>query len=145
MRSLLYASASFCVLLISACSTHQKEVVVSQAPKTILQTPLSPLNALILSEQFLEWQKGFAIRVRDHQQGLLVTEWTQDTPFERHRITLRSTEDPPGAVLSVHFAREAFQEGKWTELPSTGVLESELLAEINTYMQNSPAMQSRKK
>ncbi|MBN8555214.1 MAG: hypothetical protein J0L93_07210 [Deltaproteobacteria bacterium] len=145
MRSLFYASFILSLLFLTACSTHKKELVTSQAPKTILQTPISALNALILSEQFLEWQKGFGIRIRDHQQGLLVTEWTQDTPFERHRITLRSTEDPPGSVLSVHFAQEIFQNGKWTETPTTGFLESQLLSEIDTYLQKSPAMQSRKK
>jgi hypothetical protein len=130
------------VLFFEACSSHQAaRTEAPAAPRTILQSSLRPLNAIILSEQFLEWQKGFAIRVRDHEQGLLVTEWTQDSPFERHRVTLRSTDDPPGSVLSAHFAQEVLEEGKWKQIPSTGQTESQLLSEIDLYLQKSPAAQ----
>lgn len=120
----------------AACSSHE-EIQTRIPPRTVLQSNLKPATAEILSEQFLEWQKGYNIRIRDHAQGLLVTEWASDNPFDRHRITLRVSEDIAGSLLTAHIVRELYDQGRWLEVPSTGQNESMLLAELEQYLEKS--------
>ncbi len=109
--------------------------------KTFLQSKLPPTTLLILAEQYLEWQRGYGFQIRDHQRGLLVSEWIRDTTFDRHRITLRVSDDPKGAILSAHLNREVFQNQTWNPLPSDGEQESLMLAGIEKYITESPAAQ----
>lgn len=99
-----------------------------------MQSKLPPTTLAILSEQFLEWQKGYNIQIRDHQQGLLVTEWTRENPLDRHRVQLRISEDVAGSVVSAHVVHEVFDNSQWRDRPSTGIPESQLLNELEAYL-----------
>jgi hypothetical protein len=123
-----------CSLYFSSCVTQTADVA-SATPKTFVRLNATPTKALTSAEQFLEWQKGYTIRIRDHERGLSVTEWTFDSPAERHRITLRATLDPIGAVLSAHTESQVLENQDWRELASSGEREAWLLAEIKTYIE----------
>lgn len=128
----------FLLVFNSSCSTHI-EAAAHIPPRTILQSSLKPMTVTILAEQFLEWQKGYTVQIRDQQQGLLVTEWTSENPNDRHRITLRVAEDPIGSLLSAHIVHQILNGAQWADIPSSGLEESQLLTELDGYLKNSPA------
>lgn len=122
----------FSFILVS-CSQHQ-EVQTHLPPRTVLQSALKPTTLAILAEQFLEWQKGYNIQIRDHEQGLLVTEWASENALDRHRIQFRVSDDLNGSVLTAHIIHEIYNGGRWSELPSNGQDEAQLLAELEKYL-----------
>src|SRR4051812_31435426 len=102
-RAILVSASAF-ALLLSACATHKGGPTSSAkgalplTPRTYLRSDLPAPTLVILSEQYLEWQKGLAVQIRDHQQGLVVTEWAHDeNPHARFRVTIRVTPDPLGS------------------------------------------------
>jgi hypothetical protein len=130
-----------CLAFLSCVA--EKSRPLTQAPKTFVTLGASPSRALILSEQFLEWQKGYSIQIRDHTRGLSVTDWTHDSPAERHRITLKASLDPVGTLLSAHTESQVLENQDWIDLPSTGDREAWVLGELKTYIDRSIAQQSR--
>ncbi len=132
------------VNVFAGCVTHQ-EIAKSQKPKTVLNAKVSSERALVLSEHFLEWQKGYNVTVRDHARGLAVTDWANDGPRDRHRVTLRTTDDISGSLVSTHIEAQTLDNYDWIDIPSDGGLEAELLNELESYLNKSSTAQTRVK
>lgn len=116
------------------CSTHET-VSKKSAPQTYIVTAADPQKALLLSQQYLEWNKGIDIQIHDPQRGMIVTTWTSASPNERYRVTLRATQDSQGTVLSSHTEYQLLEASDWKDLPSPSEWESHLLAELDAYIQ----------
>lgn len=120
----------------TGCVTQQMQSTVTE-PKTFLVVSVVPKKAFSMSEQFLEWHKGYSIRIRDLDRGLAVTDWTFDSPSERHRVTLKTTADRAGSsLISAHTETQVLEEQDWHDLPSTGQRESLLLTELKKYIEH---------
>ena len=141
MKGLILSSGFF--LSLSACVTH-KDFETEKPAKTYLQSELNPSAVLILSEQFLEWQKGYPLKVKDQERGLLVTEWIQEELDLRQRVTVRVTQDAQGSLLSGHIETEEANGGQWIALPSDPRREERLIKELDAFLQKSPAVTQQK-
>jgi hypothetical protein len=130
-----------CLLSLSACVAQKTN---PNTGKSFFSCSLQPTTLLIMSEQFLEWQKGYSIKIRDHDRGMTVTDWILESPTERHRITLRTMIAPRGSLISTHTEIEVLENQDWVSLPTTGALETKLLSELRNYIQTSPALKDQK-
>ncbi|MDB5036942.1 MAG: hypothetical protein JWQ35_470 [Bacteriovoracaceae bacterium] len=137
-----FFSTTVLCLLLSACISEKGGPVV-EVPKTFFTSSLPPKTLLIVSEQFLEYQKGYSLKVRDHSQGIAVTDWAMDAPDQRHRITLRAEVAIKGSILSTHTETQVMENDNWVELPSSGLSESKLLAELKDYIEHTASSRSK--
>ena len=123
-------------LSLSACVTHKAPTTEAQSPikKSFAEVALSPADTFREAEKYLEWQKGYSLRVRDAANGLLVTDWTLDSPTERHQITLRVTPDTVGSLLSAHILKAYLQNSQWIDSLSDGSLEDFILQDFQSQL-----------
>lgn len=113
-----------------------------KAPKTKKQTfyksELAPNQLLNKTQKFLEWHKGFNLKLRDSARGILVTDWLRDYDGMRYQYTLTINRDLSGSILAVHLVAQEQAGLKWKGLASDGMLEQQLIAELRSYIESSP-------
>ncbi len=125
------------LLFLTACITERSQRT-QRPPKTYLEMALSPSKVVALSEQYLEWKKGFEVKLRDRQRGLLVTEWIKDIPTQRYQVSLRISPNPPtGSMISAHVITEVLENAEWKDMATDGRQEEALLADLQDYILSS--------
>lgn len=123
--------------VLMACVQETKQVNLDK-PKTFLKTELVAGKVFQKAANFLEYYKGYSIPVKDASRGLLVSGWVNDSPFQRHRITMRVDRDVQGSILSAHMLIQTTRDGqRWTEELSAGWREAQLIQEIEGHLKSS--------
>jgi hypothetical protein len=118
-------------ILVSGCVSH-KQVPQAKHDLSFFESKLSPEKLFKISAEYLEWQMGYPIKVRNPERGLLVTTWIEDQPNHRSQITIKITKHPYGSLLSTHIAQAARTEAGWAHMPTNNRLESKMVSEIRS-------------
>lgn len=105
--------------------------------QSYLRSELVPAFLLEETEKFLQWQKGYNLRVQDPMRGLIVTDWVEDSPISRHQLTIRVNRDIEGSILTAHVVRQEFAGQVWREAPTIQGMEEGLIRELNGYLAES--------
>lgn len=127
-------------LFFSSCVTHHQHE--ERRPlKSFFASELSPAQLFNYAHKYLEFQKGYGLKIADPVQGLLVTEWVSESPVVRHQITLRVIGDVTGSMLSAHVVRMEFVQSAWRDIPSVGEFEDSLIQSIEAYIQQKTRLQ----
>lgn len=121
-------------LVFSACAAKQELSTRTPVPKTVLESSLPARKVFEISENYLEYHLGYALRVRDLERGLIVSDWAAENPAERQQITLRVSANHPGSLVSAHVKTEAFTDEGWRDIPTSGDREAKFLADLQTYL-----------
>lgn len=129
---------SLLALTLSGCQKNSPKTDSSRINRTILKSDLPSRALFTYAEQFLEWQRGYSFRIRDIERGLLVTDAIQDSPLERHHVSLRVGDDPKGSLLSIHVVAEVLESSAWAPLASAGGRETDLLNELDRFLSDRP-------
>jgi hypothetical protein len=130
----------FCLLTVfifagcSAASRSQKAPRTAGTPQSVLQSPDGPRDVFERSSAYLDYYLGLGIQVRDLERGLLVSEWSRESPLERYQITLRFSPNEQGTLISSHIRAEELVGQRWTDLPSQGDRESQFLAGLQDFL-----------
>jgi len=122
----------FAVGVITGCATKQS--TKSMASKTVIHSPMAPVTVVEETQKFLEWQKGYNIKVRDIARGLLVTDWMEDSPISRHQFMIRVNRDLEGALLTAHVVVEQFSGTQWQSVVAAPQWENRMVHELKTYL-----------
>jgi len=133
----------YCLLLVGlslplVSCVHETKGTQLTPQITYLQSQLSPKDLTQKTGNFLELYKGYNLSVRDLQEGLLVSDWVEDSLNQRHRVTVRINQDLKGSMLTVHFEIQQTSDGQhWMEVPSNGLLESQMITELKEQLRHS--------
>jgi hypothetical protein len=130
----------FLSLSLGACASKQSSSWKS-SPKTFFRVTVSTKTAFEQTAHFLEWVKGYEIRIKDPERGLMVTDWASINPLEKYQLTVRIEKDVEGAsIVSVHRQGQFFDSDQWKEAPTNPSHDAEIIKEIREHLsQNLPA------
>jgi len=128
--------------LTLGCATKQSPS--PYASKTVIHSPLAPVIVVRETQKFLEWQKGYNIKVQDAARGLLVTDWMEDSPVSRHQFTIRVNRDLEGALLTAHAVVEQFEGAQWRSVIAAPQWENRMVRELQAYLDSRSAASNKK-
>lgn len=121
-------------VFLTACATKTVEVAKTPLPKTVLESSLPARKLFEISEAYLEYHHGYALRVRDLERGLIVSDWSLENPLERQQITLRVSPNDRGSIISAHIKTEALTQEGWVDVPTEGEREGLFLSDLQNYL-----------
>lgn len=131
-RHVKYSLILAVLAIASGCATSRAKH--AEIPPSTLESQRSPEETYTMAERFLLYYKGYTLRVRDPQRGLLVTDWVNDTLGRRYQITLRVMNDISGSLVSAHRVAQVFDQTGWIDIPPSEPSEPSFLAEFNEYL-----------
>ncbi len=118
---------------------HSSEAARTAIPPSVLESELPPRRVFELSEGYLEYHLGYSLAVRDLEHGIIVSNWTGDTPLNRHQITLRIGAGERGSIVSAHIRSENLSQAGWQDEPSSGESEKGFLDDFQKYLSHKQA------
>jgi len=117
---------------VFGCSTKKTGQPIAR--QTVIHSPLPPVKLVEETQKFLEWQKGYNIKVHDSARGLLVTDWMDDSPISRHQFMIRVDRDVEGALLTAHVVMEQFEGSQWRPVIAAPQWENRMVRELQAYL-----------
>lgn len=123
------------LLGLTGCAAHQEPVRTSDALnfKRIFLPFTSVTKA---TRDSLLWIEGMELRVEDMARGLFVTEWQNNSPDNRFRITLRIQQEfsssGESSMISAHAEEQVLINNSWQEVPSSGQWEKDIMNAIES-------------
>ncbi len=130
-QSLIVISLSY----ILGCASRAPNPEAMDAHTTI-KSAMAPALLVDETQKYLEWQKGYNIRVREPALGILVTEWMEDSPLSRHQFSIRVNRDIEGSLLTAHVVVEQFDGQQWKQVLAAPQWEANMIHGLRTYLES---------
>lgn len=123
------------LLVFTACASKAESPALAKV-ESVYRSALRPNQLHEETAKFLQWDQGYNLMVSDPRRGLIVTDWVQDSPYSRHRLSLRINHDVAGSLLTAHASFQDFQGGRWQEAALGPPLEKAFIEELTQYLRS---------